>query len=281
MDGSPHQGEDHTISTHHSLDDEVLLSAPVARSPPTPQQQPQLQSPPAPPPTPPPAPPQRAAPQSSRSSPPPSSPTHSPASPLYSDVALTPETAPRLEQLVELKADDALNLDDLDDAASASSELDQDDVRALQSLEHLLLDLRLHSPDEDAGIEVERLEIVWGAPPPPRGGDTSTLSLVARYRQVHTHPAVRAFVLHLIHLHARFQLPHVACNMSARVMYGQWTLLGLLNENDNSPDQQAPRTLTTMYSRMGLEDRFQTYALCTKCWQLRLDDDAGKSAGWQ
>ncbi|KZT50088.1 hypothetical protein CALCODRAFT_488967 [Calocera cornea HHB12733] len=122
--------------------------------------------------------------------------------------------------------------------------------------------------EPDQGISVDDLHIPVSASPLPYDFDQTTQEPWLCYLGVHASAAVRGIVLLLMHMHARYQLPHQACTVLATMLY---TLLEycfvLSSSTTTSPATAPPRTLRTMYKRMGIWDRFEVKTLCPKCWE--------------
>ncbi|KZO90608.1 hypothetical protein CALVIDRAFT_568941 [Calocera viscosa TUFC12733] len=128
--------------------------------------------------------------------------------------------------------------------------------------------------EPDQGIEVEELRIPLSAAPASGLLERATQEPFDCYRSVHANAAVRAICLLLLHMHARYQLPHLACAFLATMLYAVLRFFLLLPDNSAYSKATAPpRTLNTMYKRLGLWDRFDVKTLCPICWEFERFED--------
>ncbi|KZO93028.1 hypothetical protein CALVIDRAFT_529810 [Calocera viscosa TUFC12733] len=133
----------------------------------------------------------------------------------------------------------------------------------------------LDDPEPDAGIPVDELGIPLSAAPTSGHLARATQEPLDSYLGVHANVAVRVICLLLLHMHARYQLPHLACAFLATALYEVLRFFWLLSPAAAYSKATAPpRTLNTIYKRLGLWDRFEVKTLCPVCWEFeRFDDD--------
>ncbi|EJU01063.1 hypothetical protein DACRYDRAFT_16417 [Dacryopinax primogenitus] len=123
--------------------------------------------------------------------------------------------------------------------------------------------------EPDIGISVDDLNIPISAHPLPYNFDQPTQEPWLSYLGIHASAAVRGIALLLMHMHAWYQLPHLACSILATLLYTLLEQCFILSSTTASlPATAPPHTLRTMYKQMGMWDHFEVKTLCPQCWQL-------------
>ncbi|EJU01672.1 hypothetical protein DACRYDRAFT_16285 [Dacryopinax primogenitus] len=133
----------------------------------------------------------------------------------------------------------------------------------------------INSLEQDEGMAIADLGIHNPLRECTSGPLRSSEVPLESYLRVHVNPGIRALCLLVLHLHARYQLLHLACAFLASMVYAIFEFFRVLSPSTAFTLTTAPpRSLNTMYRRLRLWDRFEVKTICPKCWEFERFDEA-------